>query len=64
MPKERDPSGRFVKTPGDEAQAEPELELESVEPGNLAHLLAAVGWGRAHRTAHQAAGSKLFSQVS
>ena len=43
MPKERDPSGRFVKTPSDRAQAEPEPEAEPAEPGNLAQLLSAVG---------------------
>ena len=43
MSKERDPSGRFIKTPGDGAQAGPEPEAEPEEPGNLAQLLAAVG---------------------
>ena len=41
MPKERDPSGRFVKTPSDGAQAESEPEAEPADPGNLAQLLAA-----------------------
>ena len=43
MSKERDPSGRFAKTPSDGAQAESEPEAEPAEPGNLAQLLAAVG---------------------
>ena len=43
MAKERDPSGRFAKTPSDGAQAESEPEAEPAEPGNLAQLLAAVG---------------------
>ena len=43
MPKERDPSGRFVKTPSDGAQAESDPEAEPADPGNLAQLLAAVG---------------------
>ena len=42
MPQERDPSGRFVKTPGDGAQAGPEPEAEPEEPVNLAQLLVAV----------------------
>ena len=43
MSKERDPTGRFVKTPSDGAQAGSEPEAEPAEPGNLAQLLAAVG---------------------
>eukprot|EP01048_Picozoa_sp_COSAG05_P012832 COSAG05_NODE_1317_length_5208_cov_54.515365_1_plen_364_part_00 len=43
MPQERDPSGRFVKTPGDGAESGPEPEAEPEGPGSLAQLLAAFG---------------------
>ena len=43
MPQERDPSGRFAKTPGDGAESGPEPEAEPEGPGSLAQLLAAFG---------------------
>ena len=43
MPQERDPSGRFVKTPSDGAESGPEPEAEPEGPGSLAQLLAAFG---------------------
>ena len=43
MPQERDPSGRFVKTPSDGAESGPEPEAEPEGPGSLAQLMAAFG---------------------